>query len=277
MAAYVKTYDYTDDRDAGTKILATHVDGNEDGIIANLNNRLDKDGSVVPTANQPMGGFKHTGVGNAAARDSYASAGQIEDGSLNYLGTVSGTNTLTGSLTPTLTAYVTGMMIAFKVAVTNTASTTLNVNSVGALTIKNPEGNSLSGGELVAGNIVVVRYDGTNLQLVSRVPSEIQYNAQTGTSYTLVAADHGKVVTLSNASAITLTVPQQSTTTLRKGFWCIIRQIGAGQVTVAKEGSDTINSIDTALKLRAQYSEARVDLQTAGSPNTWGLFGDIVA
>lgn len=277
MAAYVRTFDCTDDRDANVKILATKFDTELDGIVSNLNNRIDKDGSVTPTANLPMGGFRHTDVGNASARTNYATAAQIEDGALNYLGTVTGTNTLTASLTPAITAYVTGMVFAFKVATTNTASTTLNVNSVGALTIKNAEGNSLSGGELVAGNIVEVRYDGTNAQLISRTPSEIQYNAQTGTSYTLVASDHGKIITLSNASAITLTVPQQSALTLRQGFWCIIRQIGAGQVTVAKQGSDTINSIDTALKLRAQYSEARIDLQTAGSPNTWALFGDIVA
>ena len=35
----------------------------------------------------------------------------------------------------------------------------------------------------------------------------VSVNAQTGTTYTLVLTDAGKVVTLANASAVTLTVP----------------------------------------------------------------------
>lgn len=101
------------------------------------------------------------------------------------------------------------------------------------------------------------------------------YNAQTGTTYTLQASDEGKIVTLNNSSAITLTLPQQSTTTLPQGFNCIIRQLGAGTVTVAVEGSDTVNSKSSLTSLAAQYSEAQIDLQTAGSPNTWHLAGDL--
>ena len=104
---------------------------------------------------------------------------------------------------------------------------------------------------------------------------QTDYQVETGVTYTLTAADEGKVVTLNNASAITLTLPQQSTATLPEGFSCIIRQLGAGQVTVAVEGSDTLLSKGSATKLDDQYSEAQVDLQTAGSPNTWYMAGDI--
>jgi hypothetical protein len=58
-------------------------------------------------------------------------------------------------------------------------------------------------------------------------------NAQTGTSYTLQAADNGRVVTLSNASAITLTVP----TGLGVGFNVMVVQLGAGQVTPTASGT----------------------------------------
>lgn len=272
---FVRLYNWVNDRNANVKIMASRMDAEMDGFATGLSNCITKDGQTTITANIPMSNFKFTSIGDSTARTQYPSTGQIQDGGLVYVGSISGTNTITGSLSPAITAYVTGAYYAFKVGTTNTASTTINLNSVGAKTIKNMEGNSLSGGELVAGNLAVLYYDGTNMQLVSAVPREIQYNAQTGTTYTVVASDHAKIITLSNASAITLTIPQQSTTTLRQGFWCIIRQIGAGQVTVAKQGSDTINSIGSATKLRAQYSEARIDLQTAGSPNTWGLFGDI--
>ena len=54
-------------------------------------------------------------------------------------------------------------------------------------------------------------------------------NDQTGTTYTLVAADNGKVVTLNNGSAITVTIP----TSLGDGFNCLLVQKGDGQVTIA--------------------------------------------
>lgn len=65
-------------------------------------------------------------------------------------------------------------------------------------------------------------------------------NAQTGTTYTLAASDCAKFITLSNASAITLTLPQQSTTATTVGFWCRVRNIGVGTVTIVKEGAETL-------------------------------------
>ena len=55
-------------------------------------------------------------------------------------------------------------------------------------------------------------------------------NAQTGTTYTLTASDNGKVVTLDNAAAITLTLPETSTETIAQGFQCVLIAKGAGQV-----------------------------------------------
>src|SRR3990167_6082399 len=63
-------------------------------------------------------------------------------------------------------------------------------------------------------------------------------NAQTGTTYTLTASDHGKIVTFNNAAAVTVAAPQTSAETL-SAFQCTIIQRGAGQVTVAVQGSDT--------------------------------------
>ena len=96
-------------------------------------------------------------------------------------------------------------------------------------------------------------------------------NAQTGTSYALVASDNGKVVTLSNASAITLSVPSG----LCMGFSCIIVQIGAGQVTVASgSGSPTttINSYAGLKKLAGQHAAASI---VAYAPDTFNLVGTL--
>jgi hypothetical protein len=78
-----------------------------------------------------------------------------------------------------------------------------------------------------------------------------KYNDQTGTAYTLLASDNGKVVTFNNASAITLTVPSG----LPVGFNCLILQKGAGQVTFTTSAT-TINNRQSLTKTAGQYAVA---------------------
>ncbi len=98
----------------------------------------------------------------------------------------------------------------------------------------------------------------------------ISINAQTGTTYTLVLADNGKLVTLTNAGAITLTVPLNSSVAFPVGAQVAIQQSGAGEVTVAGAVGVTINS--TGTKTRVQWSGA-VLVKTA--TNTWTMLGDL--
>lgn len=97
--------------------------------------------------------------------------------------------------------------------------------------------------------------------------SALVLNAQTGTTYTLLAADVNKLVTLSNASAITVTIPNGVFTT---GQEINLQQIGAGQVTFVSDGTTTFTG--TGTKLRTQYSAATL-ICTAS--NTFTLIGDI--
>ena len=109
----------------------------------------------------------------------------------------------------------------------------------------------------------------TNKTLTAPVVN-LALNAQTGTTYTPVLADNGKLVTLSNASAITLTVPTNASVAYATGAQINIQQIGAGQVTVVGDTGVTVNGTGTAT--RAQWSAATL-LKTA--TNTWTLIGDI--
>lgn len=99
-------------------------------------------------------------------------------------------------------------------------------------------------------------------------------NAQTGTTYTLVAGDAGKMVTLSNVSAITLTVPQDSDATIAIGTYIDLYQLGAGQVTVVAGSGATLRVSGLTAKARAQYSRFAVQKVSA---NTWVVFGDLAA
>ena len=96
----------------------------------------------------------------------------------------------------------------------------------------------------------------------------VSFNAQTGTTYTLVASDVNKLVTLNNASAVTVTIPNGVFTT---GQVINLQQLGAGQVTIAGDGTTTFTG--TGTKLHGQYSAA--SLVCTGT-NTFTLIGDIV-
>jgi hypothetical protein len=80
-------------------------------------------------------------------------------------------------------------------------------------------------------------------------------NAQTGTSYTLVLADAGKQVTMTNASASTLTVPPNASIAFDIGVRIQVIQLGAGAVTLTAGAGVTISSLATSLTM-AQYQVA---------------------
>jgi hypothetical protein len=97
----------------------------------------------------------------------------------------------------------------------------------------------------------------------------------TSTGYTTVLGDNGKLITLSNASAITATIPPNSSVAYPVGAQLNFVQLGAGQVTVQGGSGVTVVSTGTtasAPKLRAQYSSATA-IQT--SANNWLVAGDI--
>lgn len=104
----------------------------------------------------------------------------------------------------------------------------------------------------------------------------VAINAQTGTTYTFVAADSfNTVVTLSNASAIAVTIPTNATTAFPVGTVLNFAQTGAGQVTVSGASGVTITSVGATAatpKTRVQYSAGSA-IQT--SANNWLVIGDI--
>ena len=101
---------------------------------------------------------------------------------------------------------------------------------------------------------------------------ELTLNAQTGTTYTLVLTDSAKFVTLSNASAITATVPPNSSVAFPTGTQVNLMQLGAGQVTVAAGAGVTLRSAGTLVKTSAQYAVATLlKIDT----DTWVLVGNL--
>jgi hypothetical protein len=102
--------------------------------------------------------------------------------------------------------------------------------------------------------------------------SELATSAQTA-SYTLVLADKGKLVEMSNASANNLTVPLNATVAYPVGTQINILQTGVGQTTVVATSGVTINATP-GLKLRTQWSSATLIKR---GTDTWVLVGDLSA
>jgi len=74
-------------------------------------------------------------------------------------------NTYAVTLSPAPTTYTEGMAVSVKINVDNTGASTINVNGLGAKTIKKTNGSDVSAGNLKAGSIYTLRYNGTNFIL----------------------------------------------------------------------------------------------------------------
>jgi hypothetical protein len=103
--------------------------------------------------------------------------------------------------------------------------------------------------------------------VITTPKTTLGFNAQTGTTYSLLLTDKDKLVTLNNASAVTVTIPNGI---FSAGDFVNIQQIGAGQVTIANDGTTSFTG--TGTKLRARYSAATI---ICTGTNTFTLVGDL--
>ena len=93
-----------------------------------------------------------------------------QDGSapLDYAADSGAANAYVVTLSPVLTQYVIGMPIRFKAINANTGAATVNINGLGVTPIKKNVSVALSAGNILAGQIITVIYDGTNFQLKNK-------------------------------------------------------------------------------------------------------------
>lgn len=165
----------------GTTIESTPVNDKLADLASGLSSAVTRDGQSPASANLPMAGFRHTGVGTATARNQYASLGQVQDGGAIWCGTAGGSaNARTLAPNPSIPAYAEGQFFRFVVpaAGANTGATTLAVSGLTATAIRKGDGTTaLAAGDLPAGALVVVGYDGTVFRLVSVTYTSAQFRA----------------------------------------------------------------------------------------------------
>ena len=77
--------------------------------------------------------------------------------------------TITNASPGTWSAYAAGDVIMFKANHTCSGASTLNVDALGAKTIKTADGGDVVSGDIVSGGLYLLAYDGTNFQIVNTI------------------------------------------------------------------------------------------------------------
>jgi hypothetical protein len=151
----------------GTTISSTWANDTMTDLAAALTASIVADGQKPYSANQPMGGYKHTGMGTGSAATDSANLGQVQAAAYQLLGGVSGVDTITASATPAISAYASGQTFRFVSAGANTGAVTININSLGAKSVTKNGATALAAGDIPSGALIEICYDGTRFQLTS--------------------------------------------------------------------------------------------------------------
>lgn len=130
-------------------------------------------------------------ISEATADLRYGQITTIQSGGYLYAAAAGAANTYTASLTPAITAYTAGMVINIKINTANTGASTININSLGAKSIKLLGGLALLAGELATNMLAELYYDGTDFILLN--PAKISIFAIVdGTQAVTVAGGNTK-------------------------------------------------------------------------------------
>lgn len=208
---------------------------------------------------------------------------EAQTNAVKVLGSVAGTNTITGSMSPALAAYSGGMIVVFEPAATNTGTATIAINGLAAIDIRKGNNVALAAGDLVAGAEALMVYDGTSGVFLLINPhvlintagalnssaDEVGYkgvpqNSQSG-NYTLVLSDAGKHIVHPSGGGAgdTYTIPANASVAYPIGTVITFANADSNSITIAittdtltlagttTTGSRTLaqNGIATALKI----------------------------
>lgn len=243
----------------GTVISSTAFNALTADLATGLSTCITKDGQTTPSANIPMGGFKITNLANGTNATDAVNFSQLQSSAAKYL-TVSGTDTITAGLTPALTVYTTGDTFSFVVANTNTTAVTINIDSLGAKAITRDGSTALTAGDLVAGEVVMIVYDGTRFQVIN--PNAFTNLKVSGTLDVTGATTVGNLSVTGTVGALTST----STFTDTYGKVRAIPQSGSNKTTTYTLATTDVGRF--------------VGIGTSGSisiPNSTFSTGDVVS
>jgi hypothetical protein len=126
-------------------------------------------------------------ISQATADTRYAQIGILQSGNYIY-GIDSGTtNAIVASISPSISSLYVGMIVNINVLNTNTGACTLNLNGIGVNNILNMSGFPLSAGNLLAGTIAVIYWNGTDFILMNPLSIPVAFRASLSSNFSLPA------------------------------------------------------------------------------------------
>lgn len=124
----------------------------------------------------------------ADAEALFGQKSQIQAGTFVYGVDSGAANTYVAALSPALSSYEAGTGFRVKIANTNTGASTINVNGLGAVSIKNLDGSALFPNQILANMIAEFFYDGTNALLTNPITNLKGYLAQISMDQTITGS-----------------------------------------------------------------------------------------
>ena len=191
-----------------------------------------------------------------------------QSGSEIYAADSVGSDSYAITVSPVPSAYVTGQVFRFKAGTANTGAATLNVNSLGAVTIKKNYNSDLATGDILQNQIIEVVYDGTNFQMLSPIAKLPTFTNGTTTRDQSVADStqtiaHGLGVTPKQIriTCVVSTVPSlvhsnysffvYNGTTASEVHFADVRAVGTGTTIVIGEGSGDTDKLTGTVTMDA--------------------------
>ncbi len=238
-------------------------------------------------------------------------------GSLNFCTDSGSTDTYACNLDPAITTYIVGAFYAFQANTANTGAATLNLNGVGARTIKKLGGGittDLADNDIRVDQIVVVYYDGTNMQMVSQLGNAAAAGGITGattaqalyatgsttatsssgltldatsitrrienvtaSSSSITLGAHNVLACDATAASRTYTLPAAAGVTLGQAYRMVKVDSSANTCGVAPATGERLNGVVNGSKTTAtQFEDIEVLLVSTATPN-WQVTGGVLA
>ena len=161
---YLKT-DASKDLTSVSAIPATDISGTKtSSFISDFSSSVAALTPVKATSSEINTGTDDAKFATAAG---LSASTYLDQSGSKIAATALGTNTYTASITPAITAYSTSQVFQIKFSNANTGAATLNLNSLGAKSIKRNGTTDLLAGDIAAGQVLTLFYDGTNFQPLS--------------------------------------------------------------------------------------------------------------
>lgn len=198
-----------------------------------------------------------TGVGF----DRLPASEDMKSGKLSYAADTGTANAYAVAMANTRTAYEEGLTVRFNPANANTGASTLNVDSIGPVAIKRPDGTDVQAGDLIVGQIVELVYNNANFVFTGNIPNSWYAEADTARTEAQTAASGAST---SEANALTYRNAAQTAQTGAETAQTAAETAQSGAVT-AQGAAETAQGLAETAQTAAETAQTAAETAKTGA------------